>query len=327
MKITGMNVTSASVSGSRLMRAMLRLVSTSTSEANNCNEPREYRPEGEGAVVDEYDEESWPRLRTRGAWPSPGGASGTSREQRITDHIRRQQARGAQTRPRDRGLSRQEIVAAAIAVADAEGPDAVSMRRIAREVRAGVMSLYWHVASKEELTDLMLDTLEAEFQVPEPTGDWRADLRELAHRQRAGMLRHPWVMEFVASRPPSGPNDARNLELMLGMVCGLGLDAKATVETLMTVVTYVMGAVLREVQEMRTARDQAELEAAMTAEEIQAEREKHRAWFTAMGRFPNIVRMMEQGVDPDAPETRDARFEFGLDCLLDGIAARLPAAG
>ena len=90
---------------------------------------------------------------------------------------------------RDRGLSRAEIVRAAIAVADAEGPEAISMRRIAREVRAGVMSLYWYVSSKEELLDLMLDAIEAEIEVPDPSGDWRADLGVFAHRTRDSLRR------------------------------------------------------------------------------------------------------------------------------------------
>lgn len=278
----------------------------------------------------EYDEESSPRLPPppargiTGAWPAPEEARRARREQRISEHIERHRARGAQPRPRDRGLSREEIVAAAIAVADAEGPDAISMRRIARELRAGAMSLYWHVASKEELIEAMLDSLEAETGAPEPTGDWQADLRELAHRHRAGLLRHPWVMEYAASRPPSGPNDARNLDLMLGMVAGTGVDARMMVDILMTVVTYVLGAVLREVQEMRSERIRAEREAAMTTQEIDAERERFHQWLADADRYPNIQRMVNERVDPDAADTRDERFEFGLDCLLAGIAARLP---
>jgi AcrR family transcriptional regulator len=265
--------------------------------------------------VAEHDEEPWPRFR-------PYPFRGVNREWASP------RQRGAQPRGRDRGLSRDEIVRAAITVADAEGPDAISMRRIARELRAGAMSLYWHVGSKEELISLMLDSLEAEAGVPEPTGDWRTDLRELAHRQRAGLLRHPWVLEFVANRPPSGPNDARNLERMLGMVGGLGLDPRTIVDILMTVGNYVTGAVLREVQEMRSDRHRAEQEASMTPEEIEAEREGFHQWLAAeTDRYPNIRRMVEADIDPDAADTRDERFEFGLGCVLDGIAARLPAAG
>jgi AcrR family transcriptional regulator len=186
------------------------------------------------------------------------------------------------------------------------------------------MSLYWHVASKEELIDLMLDTLEAEIMMPEATGDWQADLREMAHRQRAGLLRHPWVMEYAANRPPSGPNDARNLERMLGIVAGTGVNPRMMIDILMTVVTYVMGAVLREVQEEGQERDRAEREAAMSPEELEAEHERFLSWIAAAENLPNMRRMVEAGVDPDAAETRDERFEFGLDCLLDGIAAQLP---
>ena len=121
-------------------------------------------------------------------------------------------------------------------MADAEGPDAISMRRIAREVRAGAMSLYWYVSSKEELLDLMLDAIEAEIEVPEPTGDWRADLGAFAHRTRAALRQNT-------------------------------------------------------------------------------------------GRYPHIARLMEAGIDPDDPNTREERFQFSLDCVLDGIAARLAPAG
>ena len=85
-------------------------------------------------------------------------------------------------------------------------------------------------------------------------------------------------MEYAASRPPSGPNDARNLDVMLGMVAGTGVDARMVVDILMTVVTYVLGAVLREVQEMRSERNRSEREAAMTAAEIDAERERFHQW-------------------------------------------------
>jgi AcrR family transcriptional regulator len=277
------------------------------------------------------DEEPWPqfapspRRGIRGGWPTPDEAHRARREQRISEHVEKHRARGDhRPRGRDRGLSREEIITAAIAVADAEGPDAISMRRIARELHAGAMSLYWHVASKEELIDLMLDTLEAEIMMPEATGDWQADLREMAHRQRAGLLRHPWVMQYAANRPPSGPNDARNLERMLGIVAGTGANPRLMIDILMTVVTYVMGAVLREVQEAGLERDQAEREAAMPAAELEAERERFRSWFAAADSFPYMRAMVEANVDPDAAETRDERFEFGLNCVLDGIAAQLP---
>ena len=277
--------------------------------------------------MDEYDEEPWPFRQPPRTYPRPGRASREeAREQRLAGPVSLHRERGAQPSRRDRGLSRAEIVAAAIAVADAEGPDAISMRRIARELRAGPMSLYWHVGSKEELLDLMLESIGAEVEAPEPSGDWRADLRAFARRTRAGMLRHRWAMEFLGGRPPSGPNDARNLERLLGMLDGLDLDARATMDILGTLGTYVIGAVIREAQEIRGQRDQELAEADLTTDELQAERERFRKWFEASGRYPRIARLIEAGIDPDAPETRDERFEFGLDCVLDGIAARLQAS-
>ena len=132
-------------------------------------------------------------------------------------------------------------------------------------------------------------------------------------------------MEFIGGRPPSGPNDAQNLERMLGILSGLGPSARTVLDILMTVGAYVTGAVLREVQEIRGDRSRAEMEASMTKKELEAEQERYRAWLTATDRFPNIRRLEAEGVDPDAAETREERFEFGLDCLLDGIATRLPA--
>src|ERR1700676_4556256 len=103
------------------------------------------RGQAEGAGVDAADEEPWPFSRYPRAYPRPGRAPGDqTHDQRIAGHVQRHRERGTQPPRRDRGLSRAEIVRTAIAVADAEGPDAISMRRIARELNAGAMSLYWY---------------------------------------------------------------------------------------------------------------------------------------------------------------------------------------
>jgi hypothetical protein len=133
------------------------------------------------------------------------------------------------------------------------------------------------------------------------------------------------MMEFVGGRPPSGPNQARNLERLLALFDGFDLDARLATDILLTLGTYVSGAVLREAQEMRGERDRERAEAGLTPEEIEAQRERYVSWVASSDRFPRIRRLMDAGIDPDAAETRDERFEFGLDCLLDGIAPRLPA--
>jgi AcrR family transcriptional regulator len=277
--------------------------------------------------ADEYDEDP-PYFRYRRQYMLSRQASREeAREERIAGHVQRHKARGAQPPRRDRGLSREEIVRAAIAVAAAEGPDAISMRRIARELNAGAMSLYWYVSSKEELLDLMMDAIEAEIVVPEPSGDWRADLSAFAHRTRATLSRHMWAIEFIGSRPPSGPNDVRNLERLLSLLDATGVDDyRVIMGAFMTVITFVIGAVMREAQELRFQREQERIHAEMTEAEIEAEHERFHAWFENSGRYPHITRLMESGIDPDDPETREERFQFSLDCVLDGIAVRLSAS-
>jgi AcrR family transcriptional regulator len=220
-------------------------------------------------------------------------------------------------------LSRAEIVDAAIAIADSEGSAAISMRRIAQVLRAGTMSLYWHVANKEQLLDLMLDALFGEIQVPEPSGDWRADLRGQARNERAVLLRHAWVMDFIGGRPPLGPNTLLLMDRLLGALDGIDIDLVTAMQILGTVQTYVMGSVLREMQEARVERD--EEQADITDEAWEPMRSDWRNRLAADGRFSRVVRFLDAGIDPDAAETRDERFEFGLDCVIDGIAAKIAA--
>jgi AcrR family transcriptional regulator len=224
---------------------------------------------------------------------------------------------------RGRTLSREEIVRAAIKVADAEGADAISMRRIARELNAGAMSLYWHVESKDVLLDLMLDAVEGEQQPPEPTGDWRTDLRAIAMAQRAALHRHQWLMDFIGGRPPLGPNTLRTMERALGAIDELGLRTETALSVLSAVSTYVLGAVLREFRESNVQRRDDEALAQLTPAEAQEIFTSCVDRIRTTGRFPHFVRIIDEGIDPDDADTREARFEFGLDCVLDGIAARL----
>ena len=233
---------------------------------------------------------------------------------------------GPHSRPGNRrgpSLSRAEIVDAAIAIADSEGAEAVSMRRIAQVLRSGTMSLYWHVDSKEQLLDLMLDTLTAEADIPEPTGDWQADLRALARAHRAMLRRHLWMMDFMGGRPPLGPNTLLNLEHALAVLDGIGLDVATSLRVMETVLTYSLGTVLRERQEMRTQRDVDQ--AGISMQEWEPLRQAWRDRLAADGRFGHVVRFLDQRIDPDAEGTRDERFEFGLDCVIEGISSALSA--
>ena len=244
-----------------------------------------------------------------------------ARERQIAARVSKAKERGGR-RPggRTRGLSRADIVQAAVAVADAEGSGAVSMRRIAKDLQVGVMSLYWHIESKEDLHQLMLETVQGEITAAAPSGDWRADLTEYARNTRAAIHRHPWAIDYVGVGPPSGPNDARNIDHIIAAFDGVGLDVMSTVWALMAVGTYVMGAALREIQEIRWHRAAEETVSEEEADEAFAEFERQ---VHASGRYPHLAKLLEEDIDPDAPETRDERFEFGLTCVLDGIAVRI----
>jgi AcrR family transcriptional regulator len=273
-----------------------------------------------------------PRGRRDGRPARPGrdarGADGEQdtrgkQDARARDQIQRMQDRGHQPPRRARSLSREEIVAAAIKVADAEGAEAVSMRRIARELNAGAMSLYWHVSSKEDLLDLMLDAVEGEQEYPDLTGDWRTDVQAVAVDMRAVLIRHEWVMDFIGGRPPLGPNTLRNLEHLLTIVGQLGIDTEVAINVLGTVATYVMGTVLREFREKNVERRDKQWLSEVGVEGRNEFAAGQLAKLKETGRFPNFIKLYEAGIDPDSPATRDERFMFGLQCVLDGLADRI----
>lgn len=254
----------------------------------------------------------------------PASRREQGRERKLAEHASKARDHGLrQPGGRARGLSRADIVTAAVGIADAEGTSAVSIRRIARDLRAGAMSLYWHVASTEELHQLMVEAVQSEIRAPEPSGDWRADLRVYAGNSRAALLRHPWAIDFLGIGPPSGPYDARNGERLLTALDGLGLDLTSTVWALLTIGTYVMGAAMRDIQEIRWQQTSAERTAGLTEGEVAEHVSEFGRRIRESGRYPHLAAIIDADLDPDAPETRDERFAFGLDCVLDGIAARV----
>ena len=108
--------------------------------------------------------------------------------------------------------SRDEITAAAITIADQEGLDAVSMRRVAADLGTGAASLYRYLDKREDLLDLMTDATAAEYVFTAPAGDWLTGLLDIAEQARAIMRRHPWLPSLVITRPVLGPNGLILLE-------------------------------------------------------------------------------------------------------------------
>ncbi|WP_030770173.1 TetR/AcrR family transcriptional regulator [Streptomyces sp. NRRL F-2664] len=135
--------------------------------------------------------------------------------------------------------SRESIAAEAVRIADMEGIDAVSMRRVAAGIGAGTMSLYNYVPRKEELYELMVDAVSGEYDFAAPTGDWRADLLALARQTRELMHRHPWLPRLLSPVYGFGPNALRYLEQSLEYVAPLDVSGAEKLE----LVAAVNGAV------------------------------------------------------------------------------------
>jgi AcrR family transcriptional regulator len=217
-------------------------------------------------------------------------------------------------RERARGLARHQIVEAAITIADREGLDALTMRRVAQQLGAGTMSLYWHVRNKDELIELMRDQVTGEHTL-QPSGDWRADLTRFAHDTRAMFRRHPWLASVAFGTPPLGPNALRQDELTMATMSNLGVDLPTQGAIGAVVYFFVVGFVLREL-----AQDQLQQRTGVTIQEWRAQVAPYLQQQLATGRYPNLQRATSSGDDMD----NDATFEFILNFILDAVAAQLP---
>src|SRR5690349_21642706 len=118
-------------------------------------------------------------------------------------------------------LDRDQIVRAALAMLDEEGLPGLSMRRLGTRLGAGATSLYWHVANKDDLLELVVDEVLGEIYVPEP-GDthWRMALSVMANGMRTAFLRHPWVLSLLGTKPTLGPNAMRMGERSVALLTG-----------------------------------------------------------------------------------------------------------
>lgn len=217
------------------------------------------------------------------------------------------------------GLSVRRIVGAAISIADEEGLEALSMRRVADRLGVGAMSLYTYVPGKAELIDVMLDTVLGEMGGSnEAAGGWREGLEEVARENWALLRRHPWILQVAAtSRPPLGPNVISKYDRELRVLEGIGLTDVEMDSVLTLILEYVQGAARDAV-----GASQAERRTGMTDYE----------WWSANAplldevfdaeRYPTASRVGTAAAaayggayDPEHA------FEFGLQRVLDGIGA------
>ncbi|WP_443065489.1 TetR/AcrR family transcriptional regulator [Streptomyces sp. NBC_00536] len=212
--------------------------------------------------------------------------------------------------------SRAAITAEAVAIADTEGIAAVTMRAIATRIGAGTMSLYSYVPNKETLLELMVDQVSGEHRIPpEPSGDWRADLRQLAHEQRAMMRSHPWLAAALPSRQTFGPHTLAVLEYALGLLGSAGVEAGARLETFSVLTGFVASHVTYEL-----AHEQATEAAGRAAGELDAAQARYLGAIAATGRYPRLTEAMTPDTRHPAPAPQ-AVFDRLLDRMINGLTA------
>ncbi len=218
--------------------------------------------------------------------------------------------------------SRDQIAAAAVKIADAEGLQAVSMRRIAGELGSGATSLYRYITKKDELLDLMSEAVLEVERLPKPSGDWRADLRKIAYHMRAMSLRHPWTIGISTSRSALGPNTLRCLELTLSVIDNLGLDIDEMLVISNTLFTSVRGYAAGEIAEVEASR-----RSGLNREQWMRSRAEHTQAILRTGKYPMFTRVVKDARAPHDPDAAQHGFAMGLEHLLNGIEARLKAGG
>ncbi|MEV7012397.1 TetR/AcrR family transcriptional regulator C-terminal domain-containing protein [Streptosporangium sp. NPDC051022] len=204
-------------------------------------------------------------------------------------------------------LSRERIVATAVALADAEGIDAVTLRRVAAELGTGPMRLYGYLDSKDDLLDLMVDEICGRIPLPEPGPGWRHDVRILAQNTQLTARRHPWYVTLAGRHPLYGPNGLRYTERLFAAVSRAGLDARATVVAVNAVTAYIVGFLQLELLNVPLGGPEPR---------PSDERLAYLARALATGAYPALARLFAELTPIPAEEV----FADGLERVLDGVA-------
>ena len=200
-------------------------------------------------------------------------------------------------------LTRERILGAAVAFADQRGVEALSMRELARELGFGVMSLYNHVANKDEMLDGMIELVASEVEAP-PTlhGDWKTAMRETAISAHQALLRHSWAAGMWSNRGP-GPAKLRHMESILRCLREAGFSAEIACRGFHAITTHILGFTLQKLDFPVRDEELADVAKSFLAEMSTEE-------------FPYFAEHVRQHLDP--PDPPDS-FEFVLDLILEGL--------
>ncbi len=207
-------------------------------------------------------------------------------------------------------LSRERVLRAAVELADRDGLESLTMRRLAEELGAGAMSLYHHVPNKEKLLAGMIDLVFAEIEVPADEPDWRAAMRRRAHSTRAALNRHRWAVGRMEGAH-EGLSNARVHDAVLGCLRRAGFSLEDTVRAMSVQDAYIYGFALQEKDvPFETAEEAAEVAASQAWDDEALAR-----------RFPYLAEVVAGHVAKVGFDFAQA-FEDGLDLILDALEER-----
>ena len=203
-------------------------------------------------------------------------------------------------------LSRERVLSAAIALADEAGIESLSMRKLGQALGVEAMSLYNHVANKDEILNGIVDIVVGEFDLPPLGTDWKPALRRIALSAYEVLVRHPWAANLVLSSSGISESRLQYMEAILGTLRRAGFSAEMTDHGYHALESHIMGFTLWEVGMNLGSRDDLQRLASAFLERLSA------------NEFPNLSEHVQQHLKPRRADD-EGEFAFGLDLILDGL--------
>ena len=207
-------------------------------------------------------------------------------------------------------LNRDQVVQAAVALADERGLAAVTMRKVGEALGVEAMSLYNHVANKVDLLDGMVDLVFGEIGLPDPSDDWKPAMRQRAVSARSAVSRHPWATGLMESRAAPGPANLRHHDAVIGSLRAGGFPVALAAHAFSLLDSYVYGFCLQETGLPFDATDDMEAMVESILGDLPEAEYPHLWWLT-------VEHVLQPGYD------YGDEFAFGLDLILDALATRL----
>jgi AcrR family transcriptional regulator len=203
-------------------------------------------------------------------------------------------------------LSRERVLKAAVALADSGGLEALTMRRLGEDLGVEAMSLYKHVANKDDLLDGMVDLVFAEIHLPEPDGEWRTAMRERAVSARAALVGHPWATPMMQSRTAPGPATLHHHDTVIGTLRAAGFSVDLAAHAFSALDAYIYGFALQQ--------------RALPFDTLEQAQEVGRQMFARMppGTYPHLTELTLEHILQPGYDYGD-EFAYGLDLVLDGL--------